>query len=336
MKKYTFKEPYKPLLNLRETEKAIKLIKDFFERRLAEELNLERVSAPLFVIPETGLNDDLNGVERKVAFGIKDLGGQTVEIVQSLAKWKRNALHRYGYSRGTGLYTDMNALRRDEELGNLHSVYVDQWDWEVVISREQRTKACLEETVRKIYRAVKVTEDFVAGRYPRIKSSLPDEIRFVTSQELEDAWPELDPRGRETKAAEQYGAIFVHEIGAKLKSGVRHDGRAPDYDDWKLNGDIILWNPVLNCAFEISSMGIRVDENALKAQLAEAGCEDRLERPFHRGILDGALPLSIGGGIGQSRLCMFYLKKVHVGEVQVSAWPEAMLRDCEARNIPIL
>jgi len=333
---YPLKKRYRPLLDIRQTELAIKLVKDDFERRLAAVLNIERVSAPLFVAPETGLNDDLNGVERKVAFDVMSLEGRTVEVVQSLAKWKRNALHRYGYKTGEGLYTDMNAIRRDEVCDNLHSIYVDQWDWEVVISRQQRAKKFIEAIARKIYRAMRETEALVAAEFPRLEPSLPEEIHFITSQELEDRWPKLTPRERETMAAREFGPFFVHEIGGKLESGIRHDGRAPDYDDWKLNGDIVLYYPLLDCAFEISSMGIRVDAKSLKKQLAEAGCEQRMHTPFHSGIADGTLPLSIGGGIGQSRLCMFYLKKAHVGETQVSVWPREMLDDCANANIPIL
>lgn len=312
---------YRPVLSLRETERAIKYIKDHFEGELAGALNLERISAPLFVTPESGLNDDLNGVERKVVFDAKALSGKTVEVVQSLAKWKRNALGRYGFSVGEGLYTDMNAIRRDEVLSNLHSLYVDQWDWELVIRKEDRNLDFLKEIVGKIYRVVRDTESNVCELYPRFRPILPPEIFFIGSQELEDLYPDLSPRERENEIASRYGAVFISQIGGKLRSGQRHDGRAPDYDDWALNGDILLWFPILSCALEISSMGIRVDEQSLPLQLAEAECESRIHLPFHQALLQGQLPCTVGGGLGQSRLCMFYLRKAHVGEVQASTSP---------------
>lgn len=327
---------YRPLLSLRETEKAIKLIKDFFERAIATTLNLERISAPLFVAPETGLNDDLSGVERKVSFDVMSLNGQTVEVVQSLAKWKRNALYRYGFDPGEGLYTDMNAIRRDELLSNLHSIYVDQWDWELVIRRENRNMQFLHDIVRQIYQVVRDTEIFVGRHYPSITPILPPEIFFVTSQELEDLYPTLSPGERETEIAREYGAVFISQIGDRLKSGIKHDLRAPDYDDWNLNGDIILWYPVLSCSFEISSMGIRVDESSLPQQLQEAECQSRIHMPFHRGIMEKRLPLTIGGGLGQSRLCMFYLRKAHIGEVQASVWSEKIQLESDKNGIQLL
>ncbi len=327
---------YNPVLSIRETEIAIKQIKDFFETALAGELNLTRVSAPLFVRPETGLNDNLNGVERAVDFGVKAIGEATCEIVQSLAKWKRMALQRYGFKPGEGLYTDMNAIRRDEDLDNLHSVYVDQWDWEKMITREQRTVATLKEVVRHIYQAFKKTEEYVYGLYPQFGKLLPDEIEFITTQELEDLYPELSPKEREHKISQSKKALFIMQIGGQLKSGEKHDGRAPDYDDWSLNGDIVFWYPVLGKAFEVSSMGIRVDEVSLLSQLKLAGCEERKELPFHRELLAGKLPYSVGGGIGQSRICMFFLRKAHVGEVQSSVWPEELIQECEKAGINLL
>ncbi len=327
---------YTPVLDLMESQRAIKKIKDYFQQELAYGLSLRRVSAPLFVTPESGLNDNLNGIERTVQFTIKDMNEQTVEIVQSLAKWKRMALGRYGISAGNGIYTDMNAIRRDEELDNLHSIYVDQWDWEKVITKEQRTEEYLRETVTTIYGALKNLSDYVNRLYRDIQTELPNEIFFISSQELEDRWPDKTPKERENLIAEEKKSVFIMKIGGALKSGEKHDGRAPDYDDWELNGDIILWNEILGRAFEISSMGIRVDEEAMTKQLAAAGKEDRRDLPFHRAILDRELPYSIGGGIGQSRLCMFFLRKAHIGEVQVSVWPEDMDRECRQHNIFLL
>jgi len=329
-------ENYKSDLTIRETEVGIKLIKDFFEQELARELNLTRVSAPLFVKPETGLNDNLNGVERPVSFEVKDVGGEDVEIVHSLAKWKRMALKRYGFKKDEGLYTDMNAIRRDEDLDNLHSIYVDQWDWEKIIDKSERNIETLKSIVRQIYSVFKRTEDYISGKYPAIKKVLPDEISFITTQELEDKYPELSPKEREDMIAKEKKAVFIMQIGGELKSGIKHDGRAPDYDDWTLNGDIIFWYPVLNRAFEVSSMGIRVDEEALKKQLKLAGCEDRLNLQFHKDLLNGELPYTVGGGIGQSRICMFFLRKAHIGEVQSSIWPDKMVEDCEKANIQLL
>ena len=327
---------YQPKLSIRETEIAIKKIKDFFEDALAKELNLLRVSAPLFVQPETGLNDNLNGVERPVAFDVKDMGGSTAEIVQSLAKWKRMALKKYGFTVGEGLYTDMNAVRRDEILDNLHSVYVDQWDWERILTKEERTLETLKNIVRKIYKVCRDTESYIVNLFPVLSKTLPEEISFITTQELEDLYPELPPREREDMIAREKGAVCVMQIGGLLRSGIKHDGRAPDYDDWNLNGDIIFWYPLLAKAFEISSMGIRVDEEGLLRQLKLAGCEERKDLKFHRDLLCGELPYTIGGGIGQSRLCMFFLQKAHIGEVQSSVWPDEMIKECEAANIRLL
>lgn len=327
---------YKPLMSVRKTEAAIKKIKDFFERELALKLNLERVSAPLFVRPESGLNDNLNGVERAVAFDIPGIGGNEVEVVQSLAKWKRMALCNYGYKCGEGLYTDMDAIRRDEELDNLHSVYVDQWDWELVIDKKERNLTKLKELVEKIYKTIRDTEDYVFDLYPEIRKILPEKITFITAQELEDKYPEMTPKQREDSEAKLRGAIFIMQVGKTMKSGKRHDGRAPDYDDWDLNGDIVVWYPVLERAFELSSMGIRVDEEALIRQLRISGCENRKSFDFHKKLIEGKLPYTAGGGIGQSRLCMFFLRKAHVGEVQSSVWPEEMSEECRRRSIHLL
>lgn len=329
-------EDYRSPLSIRETEVAIKTVKDFFERALAVNLNLTRVSAPLFVPPETGLNDDLNGVERPVAFGIKEQEEREVEIVHSLAKWKRHALKRYGFSHGEGLYTDMNAIRRDEETDNIHSIFVDQWDWERIINKEERTTDTLKEIVKKVYRSLEETEDYMANKYPYIKKSLPQNITYLTTYELEEKYPDKTPKEREYLAAKEYGAIFLMQIGDKLKGGEPHDGRAPDYDDWSLNGDIIVYYPVLDIALELSSMGIRVDEKALEEQLKKAGCEERKNLPFQREILECSLPYTIGGGIGQSRICMFFLKKAHIGEVQSSIWPDEMMEEAKKAGLQIL
>ena len=329
-------DKYTSALDLMESQRAIKKIKDYFQQELAYGLSLRRVSAPLFVTPESGLNDNLNGVERTVQFTIKDMNEQTVEIVQSLAKWKRMALGRYGIAAGNGIYTDMNAIRRDEELDNLHSIYVDQWDWEKVITKEQRTEEYLKETVTIIYNALKNLGDYVNRLYRDIQTELPNEIYFITTQELEDMYPDLTPKQREDAITREHGAVFIMKIGGALKSGDKHDGRAPDYDDWELNGDIILWNEVLDRAFEISSMGIRVDEEAMARQLALAGTEERKDLPFHKAILNRELPYSIGGGIGQSRLCMYFLRKAHIGVVQASVWPDEMISKCEAAGIHLL
>lgn len=329
-------EGYFSPLTIRETEVAIKEIKDHFQSSLAKNLHLTRVSAPLFVKPESGLNDNLNGVERPVAFGIKEQNDDMAEIVHSLAKWKRYALKKYGFHSGEGLYTDMSAIRRDEDTDNIHSIYVDQWDWEKVISKEERNTETLEYTVRKVYAALKDTEDYMARRYNYIEAVLPDEITFVTSQELEDMYPDKTPKERENLITKEHGCVFLMKIGDKLASGEPHDGRAPDYDDWQLNGDILFWFETLNCALEISSMGIRVDEKALEEQLVKAGCEERKNLPYHKILLNGELPYTIGGGIGQSRLCMLLLDRAHVGEVQASLWPEQMRKTCKEHNMILL
>ncbi|MDO6355488.1 aspartate--ammonia ligase [Caloramator sp. CAR-1] len=336
MKRLIFPKDYVPLLGLKETEIAIKNIKDYFERELARKLNLTRVSAPLFVKRKSGLNDYLNGTERPVGFDAYDIEDDTLEVVQSLAKWKRLALKRYGFSVGEGLYTDMNAIRRDETLDNLHSIYVDQWDWELVIDKKDRNVETLKRIVRDIYDVFKRTEDYICKKYKTITPILPDDIFFVTSQELEDLYPNLTPKEREREIAKKEGAVFIMQIGDTLKSGIKHDGRSPDYDDWKLNGDIIFWYPVLNCAFEVSSMGIRVDERSLIYQLKKAGCMERTNLSFHRMLLRGELPYTVGGGIGQSRICMFFLRKAHIGEVQVSVWDEELYTKSLENNIMLL
>lgn len=332
--KFFIPEGYSSSLTVRQTELAIKKVKDFFERDLAIELNLTRVSAPIFVDATSGLNDTLNGIERPVDFSV--FSGEHFEIVQSLAKWKRMALKEYDFKVGEGLYTDMNAIRRDEETDNIHSIFVDQWDWEKVITKADRTEATLRRAVENIYAAIRHTENFIVDDYNFINSLLPEEITFVTTQELEDRYPSLTPKEREYKAAREYGAIFLENIGGELKSGKIHDGRAPDYDDWSLNGDLIVYYPVLDIALELSSMGIRVDEEALARQLKIRGCEERRELPFHRALLAGELPYTIGGGIGQSRICMFFLRKAHIGEVQSSFWPSDVVRECEAHGVKLL
>ena len=326
---------YKCQETLIETEIHIKKIKDYFEKNLAEALNLTRVSAPLFFFFCTGLNDNLNGVERPVGFDVKGIDSE-FEIVHSLAKWKRMSLARYNFEVGTGLYTDMNAIRRDEDLDNLHSVYVDQWDWEKIISKEERTVETLKETVKKIYGVFKKLEDFAVSELIENEKFLPDEIFFITTQELEDKYPNLTPKEREDAICKEHKAVFIMKIGDLLNSGEKHDGRAPDYDDWSLNGDIIFWYPVLERAFEVSSMGIRVDEKALEEQLKKAGCEERKELDFHKNLLEGKLPYTIGGGIGQSRMCMYFLRKAHIGEVQASVWDEKNKKFCEKYGITLL
>ncbi len=326
---------YEPVLNIRQTEVAIKKVKDFFERDLAIQLNLTRVSAPLFVDKESGLNDNLNGVERPVAFDIKGMKGDN-EIVQSLAKWKRVALKQYGFEPGEGLYTDMNAIRRDEDTDNIHSVFVDQWDWEKVITAEQRSFDTLKRAVKQIYTSLLHTEIYIAYDYPFLGRLLPEKITFITSQELEDEYPDLTPKEREYAAVKKHGAVFLMQIGGKLKSGSKHDGRAPDYDDWSLNGDIIVYYPVLDIALELSSMGIRVDAETLRMQLEISGCQDRASLPFHKALLNNELPLTMGGGIGQSRMCMFFLRKAHIGEVQSSRWEEKDIDTCKENNIHLL
>lgn len=326
---------YKCQETLIDTEIHIKKIKDYFEKNLAEALNLTRVSAPLFVEKSTGLNDNLNGVERPVGFDIKGIDSE-FEIVHSLAKWKRMSLARYNFKVGTGLYTDMNAIRRDEDLDNLHSVYVDQWDWEKIISKEERTVETLKETVKKIYGVFKKLEDFAISELIENEKFLPEEIFFITTQELEDKYPNLTPKEREDAICKEHKAVFIMKIGDILNSGEKHDGRAPDYDDWSLNGDIVFWYPVLERAFEVSSMGIRVDEKALEEQLKKAGCEERKELDFHKNLLEGKLPYTIGGGIGQSRMCMYFLRKAHIGEVQASVWDEKNKKFCEEYGIRLL
>ena len=336
MEQLKIPDGYSSPLTIRETEVAIKEVKDHFERALAKSLHLTRVSAPLFVRPESGMNDNLNGVERPVSFGIKEQDDAAAEIVHSLAKWKRYALKKYGFHSGEGLYTDMSAIRRDEDTDNVHSLYVDQWDWEKIISREERNMEMLQYTVRKVYCALRDTEDFISRRYNYIEPLLPDDIFFISSQELEDMFPDCSPKERENRIARAKGAVFISQIGKTLASGQRHDGRAPDYDDWELNGDIIVYYPVLDTALELSSMGIRVDEVSLKEQLKEAGCEDRAGLPFQKSLLNGELPYTVGGGIGQSRICMYYLRKAHIGEVQSSLWPEDVVERALANGIQLL
>lgn len=329
-------EDYKPALGLKETQIAIKQVKDFFQSQLSAELNLHRVTAPLFVTPESGLNDNLNGVERPVKFGIKEQNERQAEIVHSLAKWKRMALGRYGFKVGEGLYTDMNAIRRDEDTDNIHSIYVDQWDWERVIRHEDRNEATLVDTVKSVYEALRVTEKHMSNLYEYIECFLPEEIYFITSQELLDRWPDATPKEREYNIVKEHGAVFVEKIGGALSNGEPHDGRAPDYDDWDLNGDIIVYYPVDDISLELSSMGIRVDEVSLPKQLKEAGCEERLSLSFHRDIMEKKLPYTIGGGIGQSRICMFFLRKCHIGEVQVSLWPDWDVQYAREHGVTLL
>ena len=329
-------EQYKSELNLHDTQVAIKTVKDFFQKTLAERLNLLRVSAPLFVTPQSGLNDNLNGVERPVSFGIKEQGDASAEIVHSLAKWKRFALKKYGFSYGEGLYTDMSAIRRDEDTDNIHSIYVDQWDWEKIIKKEERTMETLQNVVRTVYKALKKTEKYMSIEYDYIEEILPKEIFFITTQELEDLYPDCTPKEREYNIAKLKGAVFIMQIGGALVSGEKHDGRAPDYDDWTLNGDIIVYYPVLDIALELSSMGIRVNADALRTQLKECGCQSRAKLPFQKSILNGTLPQTIGGGIGQSRICMFFLRKAHIGEVQCSVWPMETREVMDVMNIQLL
>jgi aspartate--ammonia ligase len=327
---------YKSKLGVVETEMAIKKVKDYFESKLSEVLKLVRVSAPLFLQEGTGLNDNLNGIERVVSFDALDVKNEKLEIVQSLAKWKRGALAKYQFPVGTGLYTDMKAIRRDEILDNLHSMFVDQWDWEKVIVQQDRTVETLKDEVEKIYKALYTTEQYVHQLYPSLQPVLPKSIHFITSQELENMYPSLTPKEREDKIAKKHGAVFLMQIGGMLNSGTKHDGRSPDYDDWSLNGDIIVWFPILERAFELSSMGIRVDKKALLKQLRESNCEERKKLPYHQAVLRGELPFTIGGGIGQSRLCMFFLQKAHIGEVHVSVWNEEILKECKEANIQLL
>ena len=329
-------ENYDPILDLRQTQEAIKYIRDTFQKEIGRALQLSRISAPLFVQKSSGLNDNLNGVESPVSFQISEMPGEQIEVVHSLAKWKRMALKKYGFKMHEGLYTNMNAIRKDEEVDNLHSYYVDQWDWEKIISKSERNEETLKRHVLKIFKVIKHMEHEVWYKYPQAVNRLPDKIHFFTSQELEDRYPELTPNERETAMCKEYGCIFVMGVGKKLKSGIKHDGRAPDYDDWDLNGDILFWFEPLKCALEISSMGIRVDEDALASQLEAENCLDRLQLPYHKQILNKELPYTIGGGIGQSRLCMLLLGKAHIGEVQASIWPEDMVKKCEENHIQIL
>ena len=336
---------YKALLDTKHTEQGIKLIKEFFQQNLSTELRLRRVTAPLFVLQGLGINDDLNGVERAVSFPVKDLGDARAEVVHSLAKWKRLSLAEYKIQPGFGIYTDMNAIRADEELDNLHSLYVDQWDWEAVILKEQRTVAYLTDVVERIYAAIRRTEYLTCETYDCIEPFLPEKITFIHAEELLQMYPDKSPKEREDAICEKYGAVFVIGIGGRLSNGEKHDGRAPDYDDWStmgenglagLNGDILIWYPVLGRSFELSSMGIRVDREALLRQLKLEGKEDREQLYFHRKLLQGELPLSIGGGIGQSRLCMVLLHKGHIGEIQASIWPNDMREECKALGMPLI
>ena len=335
MSKVYIPQDYHTPLSVYEMQRAIEFIKSNFQVNLSATLNLYRVSAPLVLEASTGLNDDLNGVERKVTFDIRDSGIEA-QVVQSLAKWKRKALKDYGFRVGKGLYCDMNAIRRDEELDNLHSVYVDQWDWEKVISAEDRNVAYLKRTVRDIVSAVSETSSALNVAFPSLHTKLPSEVFFITTQELEDLYPDLTPKQREDEICKKKGVVFLMQIGKILKSGIKHDGRAPDYDDWELNGDILYWNEVLGRAFEISSMGIRVDPKSLDSQLTIAGCDDRRALPFHKMLLNGELPLTMGGGIGQSRLCMLLIGTAHIGEVQVSLWDEATRKTCEDAGVMLL
>ncbi len=327
---------YDPRLSVRETQEAIKYIRDTFQKEFGKEMQLSRISAPLFVEKSTGLNDNLNGYERPVSFDVPWKPEETIEVVHSLAKWKRMALKRYGFAPGEGLYTNMNAIRRDEELDNLHSCYVDQWDWEKVIRKEDRNEVTLEGTVRMIFRIIKHMEHEVWYKYPHAVKKLPDDIYFIDSETLLQLYPDKTPKERENLITKEHGCVFISRIGDKLSNGEPHDGRAPDYDDWSLNGDILFWFDTLNCALEISSMGIRVSEESLREQLKKAGCEERASLPYHKMLLNGELPYTIGGGIGQSRLCMLLLDRAHIGEVQASIWPEDMVEACRENNIILL
>ena len=327
---------YQSKLNLRQTQQAIKVIKDTFQVLLAQNLHLERVTAPVLVEAGAGINDDLNGVERKVDFTLRGMGEAHAEVVQSLAKWKRVALGRYGFAPGEGLYTDMNAIRRDDDMDATHSVFVDQWDWEKVITKEQRTVEYLKHTVRRIVKAVADTNRLLQQKYPLLTAQIREDVFFITAQELEDMYPTLSGKEREDAITKEHGTVFLMQIGAPLRSGKPHDGRAPDYDDWRLNGDLLYWDAVRGHALEISSMGVRVDAESLQSQLAAANAGDRLQFPYHKGIVEGTLPLTIGGGIGQSRLCMLLLEKAHVGEVQVSVWPQEHIVACRAQGIELL
>ena len=336
MKNLIIPNDYRSALNLHDTQIAIKTVKDFFQNQIAQHLHLERVSAPLFVDPLSGLNDNLNGVERPVSFDIKEQDGRQAEVVQSLAKWKRYALKKYGFILGEGIYTDMNAIRRDEETDNIHSIFVDQWDWEKIISKEARTLDTLKATVKDVYKCLKNTEKFMAIQYDYIDELLPDDIFFITTTELEEIFPDYTPKEREYFIAKAKGAACIMQIGDKLSDGKPHDGRAPDYDDWALNCDIVVYYPVLDIALELSSMGIRVDKESLLSQLEKAGCPERAKLPYQKAIIDEQLPYTIGGGIGQSRICMFFLRKAHIGEVQSSIWTEEDAAECEKKGIQLL
>lgn len=336
MNNLSIPKDYKSALNLHDTQIAIKTVKDFFQSLLAERLNLLRVSAPLFVTPASGLNDNLNGVERPVTFGIKEQNDAEAEIVHSLAKWKRFALQKYGFTPGEGLYTDMSAIRRDEDTDNIHSIYVDQWDWEKIISKEERTLETLQDVVRIVYKVLRKTEKYMAIQYDYIEEILPHDIFFITTQELEEMFPEHTPKEREYYISKAKGAVCIMKIGDLLESGEKHDGRAPDYDDWALNADIVVYYPVLDIALELSSMGIRVDKEALLSQLEKAGCPDRANLPFQQAIINEELPYTIGGGIGQSRICMFFLRKAHIGEVQCSLWPESLMAEAAQVGLQLL
>ncbi len=335
MHSFKMVDGYHSTLSLRDTQRAIKYVKDTFQHELKPALRLQRISAPLFVSKDSGINDDLNGTERKVHFTIRETGTEA-EVVQSLAKWKRMALYRYGFTAGEGLYTDMSAIRRDDDMDNIHSIYVDQWDWERVITPEQRNLEYLKHTVRKIVRAICAAHDKVQNEYPTLKNPLNEEVFFITSQELEDMYPELSPEQREAIIVKKHKTVFIMQIGAPLKSGVKHGGRAPDYDDWQLNGDLFFYNAVLDEPLEISSMGIRVNAESLHSQLVAENCTEREKFPYHKGILNGTLPLTIGGGIGQSRLCLLLLEKMHIGEVQSSIWPDDVELACREHGINLL
>ena len=336
MKNFHIPQDYQSALNLYDTQIAIKTVKDFFQNLLAERLQLLRVSAPLFVTPDSGLNDNLNGVERPVSFGIKEQDDKEAEIVHSLAKWKRFALKKYGFSAGEGLYTDMSAIRRDEDTDNIHSIYVDQWDWEKIITKEERVLDTLKDAVKTVYKVLRKTEKYMAIRYDYIEEILPSEICFITTQELEDRYPDCTPKEREYRISKEAGAVCILQIGDLLASGEKHDGRAPDYDDWALNADIVVYYPVLDIALELSSMGIRVDREALLSQLDKAGCPERAQLPFQKAVINEELPYTIGGGIGQSRICMFFLRKAHIGEVQCSLWPQHIMEEAERRGVQLL
>lgn len=336
MSKLIIPNDYKSELNLHDTQVGIKTVKDFFQGMLSQRLSLTRVTAPLFVDPNTGLNDNLNGYERPVAFGIKEQDEKIAEVVHSLAKWKRYALDKYGFEVGEGIYTDMNAIRRDEDTDNIHSIFVDQWDWEKVIRKEDRNIEFLKDTVRTVYKCLRKTEQYMAIQYDYIDLILPKEISFVTTGELEEMYPDCTPKEREYNYCKEKGAACIMQIGDKLASGEPHDGRAPDYDDWALNADIVVYYPVLDIALELSSMGIRVDKDALLSQLAKAGCNERAELPFQKAIIEEKLPYTIGGGIGQSRICMFFLRKAHIGEVQSSLWPADVVEECANKGVQLL